>query len=195
MLRLGAEPLDLVLLLTADPNTLPYFITETRTGGVVPVRFEPLTPDDDAELKGDRWSAAVFKDVWPSYAHIPNTFKLVCVQDAASDIHGLVHVGKIMTASRFLKKSLLETAPSNQHQTSQPRYRGVGRVLIARLVVESYLQGGQGKVMVRPRPGTEPFYRALGFTPAPRLPRRYILDPAAAETLLQKTLLDEPESQ
>lgn len=187
--------MELVSLLTADPNTLPYFIMDTRTGNVVPVRFEPLTPDDDAELRGERWSAAVFADVWPNYMHIPNTFKLVRTQDSKSDIQGIVHVGKIMTKGRFLKKSLLETAPSDQHQALQPHYKGVGRILIARLAVESYLQGGQGKVLVRPRPGTEPFYRALGFTPAPRIPRRYILDSSEAETLLQKTLLHMPESK
>ena len=195
MLCLGAESLEIVSLLTADPNTLPYFVTEMRTGSIMPVRFEPLTPDDDVELRGERWSGAVFADVWPSYAHIPNTFKLVCVQNAVSDIQGIVHVGNIMTAGRFLKKSLLETVPSNQHQASQPDHKGIGRVLIARLVVESYLQRGQGKVMVRPRPGTELFYRALGFTPAPRLPRRYILDRSEAEALLQKTLLHVLERQ
>jgi len=187
--------LEFALLLTADPNTLPYFISDTQGGNVVPVCFRPLTPDDDTELRGEKWSAAVFAEVWLNYVHIPNTFKLVCLQDSASDIQGIVHVGKIMTTSRFLKKSLLETAPSNQHQAPHPRYSGIGRILIARLVVESYLRGGQGRIMVRPRPGTEPFYRALGFTPAPRLPRRYLLDTPEAEVLLQKTLLHVLESR
>jgi hypothetical protein len=39
------------------------FCTETRTGRAIPARFEPLTPDDEAELRGDIWSAAIFTDV------------------------------------------------------------------------------------------------------------------------------------
>jgi hypothetical protein len=185
--------LDPFSLLIGDPNSLPYFVKETLAGGVVPVRFEPLAPYDEAELRGQRWSKAVFSEVWPKYVHIHNTFKLVLVQETQKDILGLVHVGRVMPASRFLKKSLLETVPSERYQALRSHYRGVGRVLIARLIVESYLQGGQGNVMVRPRPGTEPFYSALGFTPAPRLPRLYTLGAFEAETLLQRTLLETPE--
>ena len=96
-------------LLSADPNALLYFVTNTRTGDFEQVRFEFLTLDDAADLAGVRWSGAVFGAVWPNY---------------------------------------LQT-----------------------------------------RLGTEPFYKALGFTPAPRLPRRYLMVTSGAEALLQKSLL------
>ena len=56
--------------------------------------------------------------------------------------------------------------------------------------VESYQMGGHGRVMVRPRPGKEPFYESLGFAPARRMPHRYILNAYGAERLLQNALLN-----
>ena len=172
-----------------DPNTLPYFITEAHTGRVVPVRFEWITPADQAELRNEDWQQAVFRDVWPELINDATTLKLVCVSGEDARIQGMILVGRVTRYGTWLKKNLLEAAPFNQHGRQVQIYRGVGRVLVARLIAESVLQGGQGRVLVKPRKRAKAFYRVLGF----KEQQDFRLGIMEAETLLQSTLLRKPE--
>jgi hypothetical protein len=152
-----------------NPNTLPYFISETQTGLRILVRFAPLTAADEAELRGMDWSQAVFRDIWPELVNDSNTFKMLCVNSHDTRIQGMVRLGQYAPVSGLLKKSLLEAAPFNRYGRSTQSYHGVGRVLVARLVIESVWQGGQGRVVVTPRPGSEVFYHTLGFRRSPKM--------------------------
>lgn len=182
--------LELDALLAADPNTLPYFITAAGTGRIVPVQFASLAASDTAELDGANWKEAVFRDVWPVYVGDGQTLKLVCTNEADAAIQGLVRPGQVIGNSGFLRKSLLESAPSNRHMTAIPQYRGVGRVLVARLIVESYRQGTGGRVQIVARPGSEGFYRALGLRESPRLAsvQTYFVTEDRAFALLKNVL-------
>lgn len=185
--------MELTELLAKDPNTLPYFITEARTQRTVPVRFERLAAEDEAELNGAEWAEARFVDVWREFIGEGRTLKLVCVEEQDRRIQGLVRIGEVTRADGSLKRSLLETAPFNRQEAGEQRaYRGVGRVLVARLVVESYQQGGRGKVTVRAARGTAPFYRAIGFKDSPRWLDHLLLDEAEAAELLQAVLISQP---
>ena len=148
-----------------------YFITEASTNAPILVQFAPLTLADEAELRGADWQQAIFRDVWPNLTQDSNTFKLVRVGGENACIQGLLRVGRLIRTGGLLKKSLLETASFNRRGQDKRLYSGVGRVLVVRLVVESVLQGGQGRVAVSARRGTEAFYRGLGFrgTPIMRL--------------------------
>ena len=174
--------------LAADPNALPYFITDAVTGGLVLVRFASLTTSDTAELRGEHWSEAVFRDVWPSYANDGQTLKMVCINETNAGIQGLVRLGQIAVAGNFLRKSLLEAAPFNRRDAETPHYQGVGRILVARLVVESYHQGAQGRVLVETRREAEGFYRRLGFSGLPYGTKQLKMYQAEARQLLQSVL-------
>jgi hypothetical protein len=92
-----------------------------------------------------------------------------------------------------LTGSLLEAAPFNQYDRHETRvYREVGKQLVVRLVVESYQRGGQGKVLVQARPGSERFYEALGFRGLSRGGHRFLLGEAAAEEIARQVFLVEP---
>ncbi len=177
--------LELDVLLTADPNMLPYFVTEAATGDKISVQFAILGASDIAELHGENWNEAVFRDVWPVHAAEGQALKLVCANQVDTAIQGLVRLGNATFAGNFLRKSLLETAPHNRHDIGTPRYRGVGRVLVARLVVESYRQGAQGRVLVETRREAEGFYRRLGFSGLPYGAKQLKLYQAEARQLLQ----------
>ena len=138
----------------ADPNTLPYFIKEQPTGDRVAIHFAALTPQDTAELRNEDWTNAVFRDVWPQLAGAGNTFKMVRTSAQDTRIQGVVHVGNVLWAGGLLEGSLLESAPFNLYGYAAQAYHGVGRALVARLVAESIVQGGQGRVGVRLRPGS-----------------------------------------
>ena len=176
--------MELADILKSDPHTLPYFITEVQTGDKVPVRFEPLALDDIVELQGAVWSRAVFASVWQHYAGDVRTYKLVCKEGGDRRIQGIVRIGSIAPHGRLLKTSLLETASFNRKEHPARVFRGVGRVLVARLAVESILQGGQGRVVVRPREGTASFYLALSFIKN----NSYVLNATNAQMLLNSVI-------
>lgn len=183
--------MELADILVSDLNALPYFITEAQTGQTVPVRFEPLALDDISELQSDTWNQAVFSAVWQNYAGDTRTYKLVCTAENGTRIQGITRLGKVLQFGGLLEKSLLETAPFNRTQSSQRQYRGVGRVLIARLVVESHFLGARGKVRVKPRRGTEAFYEVLGFRKFAGDYKYMELYPSEAEQLLNQSLLNQ----
>ena len=117
--------------------------------------------------------------------------KLVCREGQDTTIQGIVHIGKIVFFGGPLRKSLLEAAPCNRKETESQRYRGVGRILVARLVVESFQQGGQGRVIVVPRKEIIPFYSKLRFTFSPFSKHEMILDVEPAQELLLRLIRHE----
>lgn len=87
-----------------------------------------------------------------------------------------------------LPKSLLESAPFNRRDVGTPRYKGVGRVLVARLVIESYHQEAQGRLLVETHREAEGFYRKLGFSGLPYGIKQFKLYQLEARQLLQSVL-------
>ena len=172
-----------------NPNTLPYFITEPQTSRRVPARFEPLTSGDAVELNNEDWTQATFAPTWLQFVHKEDVYKLVRVDEQDRRIQGLIHVGVVPPGRTYLAKNLLEAAPFNQRHKNMREYQGIGRVLVARLVAESVIQGWQGRVRVRPRSGTVEFYTSLGFYPLEPLKRDYVLDEEPAEVLLRSVCL------
>ena len=148
---------------TTDKNRLAYCVVNAQTGERQDVYFAPLRAEDEAELRGPNWSRAVYREFWPACMDSENTLKLVCADVPAGEILGIVRIGTMMQAKRYLRECVLEAAPSNWRGTAGRKYAGVGRVSVARLVAESYSLGGAGKLLVEARPGSEKFYAGLGF--------------------------------
>lgn len=67
---------------------------------------------------------------------------------------------------------------------------GVGRVLVARLVEEGIRLRGSGGLLVRPRPGSDGFYRRLGFRSVGNGLDRLVLPAADAAALLAAVSLE-----
>ncbi len=177
------------LLRNRDPDHLPYCVIRVATHRSVRVGFQPLQSGDEAELRGPAWSGAVFREVWPGWIGEPGTYKLVRRHGQDRRIQGLLHLGRVERDGGALRDSLLETAPYNRERLVAERtYRGVGRVLVARLVLESYRQGGLGQVLVRARPGIEPFYLRLGFRRVPGAGAYFFLEREGATDLLRAAL-------
>ncbi len=146
-----------------DINLLPYFVINALTGERQRVYFAPLLPEDEAELRGPDWSRAVYRDVWIAFADDGQTFKLLCIEGSPGEILGLARIGIMKKSDKFLRKSLVESAPSNRTGAGLQKFAGVGRALVARIVAESFRIGGQGRIIVEPRPGSEFFHTRLGF--------------------------------
>ena len=176
-------------MLTADPDTLPYFVTDAQSGIAVPVAFQKVTEADAVELRSSEWQKATYADFWPECVRVERTLKLLAAGEENGTIQGMVRVGKVEAGSIFLSNSLLESAPQNNYDAPTRRYRGVGRVLVARLVVESYLAEQQGRVLISLGASTnKQFYPALGFVKQPHKDRIYRIFEIAAKELLQSAL-------
>lgn len=164
-----------------------YTIMDMRSNVKVNVCFETLTASDKEILRGEDWQAARFSAVWKELAEREVALKLTLCDGDEKPVLGLVQIGtvqRINLGEIMLRDSLLETAPVHRHGTAQRHYKGVGRVLIARLVVESKVQGAEGRLLVRPVPSSIPFYPKLGFQEA-RIPSYFRLAVREAEALLQ----------
>ena len=136
-----------------------YFVTDAA-GQQVEVCFDMLTADDSNALNGDDWQGARFGDVWREWAAHEVALKLVLCDGSDESILGIVKIGiirRISGGSRSLRDSLLETAPIHRHDAEQRYYRGIGRVLVARLAAESKAQGVEGRVLVVPVQGSAAF--------------------------------------
>lgn len=188
--------MNLEELLSADPNTLPYRLRRVATGESGEVRFEPTTADDAEELRAEDWAKAKFAEVWPEFAELAGTLKVVLAQGEDRRIQGILKVGRVPFRGFPLGDSLLESAPWNQHGAEDREYRGIGRALVLRLVVESLRQGGGGSILVTAAPRSERFYEALGFVPGRQeAPDRFRLTQRRAMDLLREAwgIGDEPE--
>lgn len=174
---------------TIDPNQLPYFVTD-GAGNLVPVEFVPLTSTDAAELSGFDWLGSVFQPTWIHLCGAPVVYKLV-EPGTASPIIGLIHIGKVAAGFGALKGSLLETAPVHRFRPNNPLFgfRGVGRVLVARLIVESYNTGGSGAVRVDARSGAVNFYRRIGFVQERGFARTHRLSAQQAGIIFEKVTI------
>jgi hypothetical protein len=166
-----------------DPNDLPYFVSD-RLGSRIEVCFQMLDESERERLRGPEWKGAVFHEVWPKLIGDKKTLKLVRKEDPSNRIEGMIRLGDVLGPGRHLRHSLLESAPPNRAGLAQRELFGVGRVLVARLIIESVLAGGTGRVLVHPRPGTEPFYRHLGFYKRPGSVWTMVINPATATQIL-----------
>ena len=165
-----------------------YTITDTRSNAKVNVCFEPLTENDAAVLKGEDWQTARFREVWKAFAEHAVAQKLTWCDGEEKPLLGLVHIGTVRkrdTEVRALCDSLLEAAPVYCFGAEGRRYRGIGRVLVARLVIASKELGAEGRLLVRPAPLSLPFYQTLGFREA-RIPDYFRLGRREAGVLLQE---------
>ena len=164
-------------------NELSYLLWDAHKGERRIAFFAQLGRADRASLDKPAWSQAVFIDAWREHAEYGQlAFKLQA--DDGMGMLGLVAPGKIRTG--FLAGSLLETVPGCQYPAIAP-YRGVGKVLVARLVVESILRAGKGRIMVLPRLECRGFYLNLGFVQAAHS-RHLVLLEQPARALLEDTI-------
>lgn len=161
-----------------------YFVTDTA-GQKIEVCFETLAEDDVPTLNESDWRGARFWEVWKTLAEHKTALKLTLC-DEKTQILGLVQIGQVLPAAgeaKALHHSLLEAAPVFRFGATERKYRGIGRVLVARLVAESKAQGAEGRLLIQPVPTSLPFYRTLGFVAA-RNPRWLRLSKWEAEQLL-----------
>jgi GNAT superfamily N-acetyltransferase len=155
-----------------DSNRLPY-VVHRATGEPVSVYFAPLDESDRAALLSEPWRSAVFAEVWPEFIGYSRALKLVYDQE----ILGLLRLGEKPAGVNFLRENLLEARPESE-------LRGVGRVLVARLVAESYNRGAMGQVRVESHKNAVGFYQHLGFQ-ANRTPSGYDLLREKAQALFE----------
>ena len=102
----------------------------------------------------------------------------------------LVASGECSGGGYLLERSLLETAPALRFRSgSVSPLRGVGRVLLARLVVESYNQSAGGGLYIVARPAANGFYDALGLLASPKSPGIYRLREPEADAFFEKATL------
>ena len=141
----------------------PYRVRRTATGELVAAQFAPTTAQDAQELRGPGWAVSRFREVWPVFAGQPHTLKFVFQQETDQRIQGIISLGRVPPGEQGLQASLLESAPWNQSRRPDREYAGVGRQLVLRLILECLRQGGDASILVRPSPGSEGFYRGLGF--------------------------------
>jgi GNAT superfamily N-acetyltransferase len=137
------------------------------------VHFELLVDSDREALLSEPWRSAVFAEVWQEFLDYPQALKLICGQE----IVGLLRLGEKPTGINFLRENLLESRPESKLQ-------GIGRVLVARLVAESYNKGAMGQVRVQSHKNAVGFYQHLGFKPN-RTPFGYDLLRERAQALFE----------
>ena len=163
-----------------------YYVYDSIVGRDVQVRFEPLTDADRGHLNGPEWLGARFGDVWLESAGRGVALKLTLRDGSAKPVLGVVRLGIAPSTNGHkgaLRSSVLETAPAHRFGAVARRYRGVGRVLVARLIVESKAQCANGRILLRPARGSVTFYRSIGFLDSPMRP--YLrLEPEDADALL-----------
>ncbi|GEM_PF-2113517 len=181
-----------------NPDTLPYFVMEA--GQRVQVRFTTLEPDDEQHIAAS-WTGAVYFDLWLYDAHQAImhqiTRKLIAADGNTENILGLLRMGNAVSVRLTYRKlntqSVLETAPHLHYRRAERAYHGIGKVLVARLIAESIVQGHGGALVVSPHTRAIPFYRHLGFHPYRRDQRRFSIEAVAGTRLLQSVLLGREE--
>jgi len=147
-----------------------FFIWDASTDQPIAVRFESLSESDREELESPNWAGAKFREVWlqsldcGTSGTSASALKLVTDAGEPSGILGLLFIG-VPRRAAYLKGSLLESSPKFRYRGGRPRIvRSIGRVLVARLILESERRGKHGKVQVTPIAGSEDFYTRLGFS-------------------------------
>lgn len=165
----------------------PYFLFDTVVGEEIAVCFEPLTEADHPALESEDWRGARFLDVWKESIGHDIALKLTLCEGEDKSLFGILRLGNTLRTSGHagaLKGSLLETAPVYRHSMTGRRYHGIGRVLVARLVMESKAQGAAGRLRIRAARDSEAFYEKLGFIRT-RETAIFVLEANKAEELLR----------
>ena len=173
-----------------DLNRLPY-VVEDRAGNPITVQFLPFLSGDQSIVAGSAWNGSAFQSSWVGLAGAPRILKLVDPTALSSAIMGLLTLGDVTPGSTAIRNNMLETAPAYQYSNRTQSgvvtgIKGIGRVLVARLVAESYNQGGDGSVLVRPRPASVRFYVKIGFVAVGNVPGRYLLKSQQATHLFER---------
>jgi hypothetical protein len=146
-----------------DRNRLPYFIHGVQ-GEPIRVHFEPLIQSDREALTQSPWLDAVYWESWPFFVEEPKTLKLVRSDGENSEILGLLRLGEKLPGTMLLMKNLLEANPKYRSSIGANReVRGIGKVLVSRLVAESYSLGAAGQVRVKAHHNAIKFYLGIGF--------------------------------
>ena len=182
-----------------NADELPYYVMEGARP--VQVRFVPLEAGDETAIN-DMWPGAIYFELWRHVALYNSaretTLKLVTTDGSDSQLLGLLKLGDGTPARSMAGKlntqSVLETAPSLRYPAAR-RYKGVGKILVARLIAESILQHFGGAHIVTPRPQTYPFYLHLGFQPVHRVPKLFFLRKEVGTQLLKSVLLESEEKK
>jgi Acetyltransferase (GNAT) domain len=168
-------------------NDLPYYIC--RGNEKIGVHFDLLETADSEEIMGDRWKDAVYRKAWIAFLGLTpheSILKLRLNVTDTSNIEGVVKLGQIPEGGGALRTSLLESTPTNRWSTQKsPVFSGVGRVLVARLIAESYNKGGHGVVTVEPHPAAVGFYQKLGFRAHLKSLKYYTIDATQAAEVFQ----------
>ena len=141
-----------------------YYVNDTVADTRIEVRFETLLPHDIEILDGDDWIGSRFGEVWKMRTGRPGTLKLVSCSEVKTQILGILSHGIVQIRRDGLRNSLIEVCPAHKFGSEARRYSGLGSVLVARLVIESMEQGGEGRLLIRPVVSSKGFYKRLGFT-------------------------------
>ncbi len=178
----------LALIKNSDLDTLPYRVW-SETNEPVAVRFALPTESDREKLSVYPWNLAVYGPAWPDFIGDSKTRKLISTDGDSPEILGMLRIGEALPGHYYLLRNLLEANPEYKYpkNLSSRRIRGIGRVLVARLVAESYNRGMEGRVQVRSHPGAVSFYKHLGFQEN-RLPFVYDLMKEEAEALFDLSI-------
>ena len=178
-----------------NPDELPYYVLEGQRP--VQVRFKPLEAEDEVYIT-DWWRSSIYFAVWQQVAQYevaqPTSLKLIVADEQEKQILGLLRMGgpsMQVSYGKLNTQSMLETAPRFRYRVQGRDYKGIGKVLVARLIAESVVHGKGGALIVTPRPQTYPFYRHLGFQPSSRDPNRFFVREGAGMQLLQSVLKGE----
>lgn len=164
-----------------------YTIKSTRNNSAINVYFESLTTEDTPILKGEDWQGARFGETWKALAEHDVAQKLTLQEGEEKPLLGMVYIGTVRKYNghnSVLRDNLLEVAPVYRYGEEGRSYRGIGRVLVARLIAASMELGAEGRLLVRPVPSSIPFYRKLGFQEA-RIPHYFQLGIQEARDLLK----------
>ncbi len=176
-----------------NPDELPYYVLEGQRP--VRVRFTPLEAEDEAYIN-DWWYASVYFAMWQHLAQYElsrqATLKLVAAEGQDTSILGLLRMASDTSVQvmygKLNTKSVLETAPRFRYPVQSRDYRGIGKVLVARLIAESIRHGQEGALVVSPRKIVVPFYLHLGFRRSSRNPNRFFIQQESGRQLLQSVL-------
>jgi hypothetical protein len=151
-----------------DPGELTFAVREVLTGREVLARFSELTPADGSALVSDGWSEREFSYAWRSWSNIPG---------------GALKAELLLSKNEGILGSLLATAPRHQYGSDLRLFAGIGRVLVARLVVGALKLGGTGALRVQVRPERRQFYSVLGFRSVLNSPRMLLSRDGAIKLL------------
>jgi len=185
---------QLAILFFSSPNRLSYPLLHLPSGVTKPAIFENTNLSDLIELQtwpscgGSLWTpgCSAFYDVWLNCVGqvVPPVLKLCLREESASKIQGLLHLDPAKPC-QSLSDRRLESAPLNQANVPNRLYQYVGRALVARMIIDCFLQG-KSTLFIHVDSRNIGYYQRFGFISSPIYPGRMALDRSDAEIFLVK---------